>query len=66
MRLDEMTCRCLRCGHKWFKRITGRPEQCPNCTQPNWDIPKGELAMGRPPKKKAAKRIAAPAKKKAK
>jgi hypothetical protein len=28
---------CMRCGHNWFARISGRPVQCPRCKSPAWD-----------------------------
>lgn len=30
---------CLHCKHKWIKRMTGRPAQCPGCKRQNWDRP---------------------------
>jgi hypothetical protein len=30
---------CLRCQHRWIARVPGRPKNCPNCKQPNWDTP---------------------------
>ncbi len=34
--------RCLRCGHEWVPRQTGKPRVCPakNCHSPYWDIPR--------------------------
>jgi len=52
MSIEDMICRCLRCGHEWMKRIAGRPKNCPSCKQPNWDKQVGEVKMGRPLKKK--------------
>jgi DNA-directed RNA polymerase subunit RPC12/RpoP len=56
MSIEEMICRCLRCGHEWVKRLqaAARPVRCPACKQHNWDKELGEVKMGRPPKKPAA------------
>jgi hypothetical protein len=43
-----MMCECLRCGHAWVKRISGRPARCPKCKQHRWDTP--SPGIGRPPK----------------
>ena len=31
---------CVRCGHDWNTRITGRPCNCPQCKSPLWDRPR--------------------------
>lgn len=46
---------CKRCGHTWSPRLPGRPARCANCGDPYWDIPRGKLRLGRPPKKKRRK-----------
>jgi Zn finger protein HypA/HybF involved in hydrogenase expression len=48
VKLNEMRCACLRCGHGWLKRVESRPVRCPRCKQPHWDIKRGVLKMGRP------------------
>jgi len=48
----SMICKCLRCKHTWIKRIDDRPKACPHCHEEDWDVPKGILPRGRPPKKK--------------
>ena len=30
-------CKCLRCGHEWFKRVETRSVLCPGCKNPKWD-----------------------------
>ena len=45
---QSMICVCERCGHRWVKRIEGRPAQCPNCKEQYWDVPAGKLKRGRP------------------
>jgi hypothetical protein len=56
MSIEEMICRCLRCGHEWVKRlrVTARPVRCPACKQHNWDKELGQVKMGRPPTKPVA------------
>jgi Zn finger protein HypA/HybF involved in hydrogenase expression len=51
----SMMCECKRCGHSWVKRVATRPARCPKCKQPKWDIPAGELKMGRPVKGRGKK-----------
>jgi Zn finger protein HypA/HybF involved in hydrogenase expression len=58
VKLSEMRCACLRCGHGWLKRVESRPVRCPGCKQPHWDIKTGVLKMGRPKKKAGKKRAA--------
>ena len=38
---------CLRCGHTWFPRQQGRPNQCPNrrCHSVIWDKPPKEKSQ---------------------
>lgn len=31
---------CLRCGHEWAGRKTGRPLVCPDCKSKVWDQPR--------------------------
>ena len=31
---------CLRCGHTWLPRTTGRPLTCAKCRSPYWDKPR--------------------------
>ena len=52
----SMVCKCLRCGHEWVKRISGRPKYCSGCKESNWDVPAGKLPRGRPVTKKASKK----------
>jgi predicted Zn-ribbon and HTH transcriptional regulator len=52
----ELVCDCTRCGHAWVKRIEGRPTQCPNCKERNWDKAVGVLKVGRPKKKAKGKK----------
>jgi hypothetical protein len=33
--------RCLRCGYCWWQRKAGRPEACPGCKNPKWDVERG-------------------------
>lgn len=33
-----MTCKCLRCGHKWIPR-TDNPGRCPRCKSARWNSP---------------------------
>lgn len=33
--------RCLRCKHEWVPVLKEKPRRCPNCTDPNWDRPRG-------------------------
>jgi predicted Zn-ribbon and HTH transcriptional regulator len=56
MSIEARICRCERCRFEWVKRIEGRPAQCPNCKQPNWDKPVGVLKIGRPKKKAPGKK----------
>jgi Zn finger protein HypA/HybF involved in hydrogenase expression len=39
-------CKCERCGHSW--RALGLPKACAKCKQRLWNVPKGELPLGRP------------------
>jgi predicted RNA-binding Zn-ribbon protein involved in translation (DUF1610 family) len=45
--------KCLRCGHEWTPRKVGRPAQCPNCKQTQWDRP-SKWAEAPEPKRKLA------------
>jgi predicted Zn-ribbon and HTH transcriptional regulator len=44
---NAFLCKCLRfrkqvgkpCGHRWLKRTTDRPKQCPQCKSQIWDKP---------------------------
>ena len=29
--------KCLRCCHKWFRRLRSYPLICPKCKTPYWD-----------------------------
>ena len=40
--MDE--CKCLKCGHTWYKRVIERPKSCPNCKDRNWDEPRKKKA----------------------
>lgn len=31
---------CERCRHTWKARKAGRPQICPKCKSPLWDIPR--------------------------
>jgi len=30
---------CLRCGHKWLRRVEWLPKECPSCRQSEWNRP---------------------------
>ncbi len=49
-RLAVWVCRCERCGYEW-QLIGKEPKRCPDCKSRYWNIPKGTLPIGRPPKK---------------
>jgi hypothetical protein len=31
---------CLRCGHKWLRRVPHLPKRCPHCFSPYWNKPR--------------------------
>ena len=35
---------CLRCGHRWLRRITAKPIRCPKCMSAHWDTPRARPA----------------------
>jgi hypothetical protein len=48
---SSMICRCLRCGHRWVKRIDGQPKFCAHCNSPYWNTPKGAYKLARKKRK---------------
>jgi Zn finger protein HypA/HybF involved in hydrogenase expression len=34
---ESLCIECLRCGHRWLKRVAGRPKMCPKCHSRKWD-----------------------------
>ena len=40
--LGELVCRRPSCGHRWIKRVAGRPAACPKCNDRHWDQVRGE------------------------
>jgi DNA-directed RNA polymerase subunit RPC12/RpoP len=37
MIMSKVISKCLRCLYKWATRKKGRPVECPNCKNRNWD-----------------------------
>ncbi len=37
---------CLRCGHKWWPRVTTNPVQCPCCKSKYWHVVREENKAG--------------------
>lgn len=47
--LDRWELRCERCAHKW--EIVGEPPgSCAACKSRYWNVKRGKLKVGRPPK----------------
>jgi predicted Zn-ribbon and HTH transcriptional regulator len=38
----SLTLECLKCGHKWFRRLIKSPKSCPNCKCRKWDKVRGK------------------------
>jgi rubrerythrin len=36
-KINNQTCRCLKCGYRWKQRGKNTPKKCPICTNPNWN-----------------------------
>ena len=43
---------CERCGHVWANDAP-HPRRCSKCKSAYWDVPKGVLKPGRPPRRKS-------------
>lgn len=40
MKAEPKKNKCVRCGYEWKQRKLGRPVECPDCKQRDWDLVK--------------------------